>query len=193
MKTALIICTYKRAIPLLNLLESVAVQTVYPDEIIVVDGSEDDATKKTLSTIVFDKLSYFQVDAKDRGLTRQRNFGLTKVSKDVEIVCFLDDDTVLKPDYFEQILKTYTFYPEALGVGGYITNEVNWERAPDNYQPLLNEFYFDGWKRKDGTRFVWRKKLGLDTDVPPGFVPEFSNGRSVGFYRLPEKFIKWNN
>ena len=180
-KTALIVCTYRRAIPLLKLLNSVANQSFYPNEILIVDGSEDDETKEALSKSTFSHLKYFQVSSNDRGLTRQRNFGISKVAQDTAIVFFLDDDTVLKNDYFEQILKTYALFPEALGVGGYITNEVAWEKVTDNYQPLINEFYFDGWKRKDGTRFVWRKRLGLDTDVPPGFVPEFSNGRSIGF------------
>ena len=45
----------------------------------------------------------------------------------------------------------------------------------------INEFYFDGWKRKDGSRFILRKKLGLDSDCPPGYSSLYSHGRSVGF------------
>jgi hypothetical protein len=61
-------------------------------------------------------------------LTKQRNYGISKVQDFSEVVCFLDDDTVLAcPNYFEEILKTYTKpIPDALGVGGYINNEVNW-------------------------------------------------------------------
>lgn len=181
MKTALIICTYRRAIPLLKLLNSVAAQTIYPHELLIIDGSEDEETKKILSKNRFENLNYFQIDSKDRGLTKQRNFGISKVTQDTDIVLFLDDDTVLTTNYIEEILNTYAKFPEALGVGGYITNEVTWEKVKEDYKPLLNEFYFDGWKRKDGKRFVWRKKIGLDTNLPPGFVPEFSNGRSIGF------------
>jgi len=71
--------------------------------------------------------------------------------------------------------------PDALGVGGYICNEIKWEKVSDNYIPKIDEFYFDGWKRKDGSRFVLRKKLNLDSDRLPGFSPMFSHGRSVGF------------
>ena len=60
-KTALIVCTYRRAIPLLKLLNSVANQSVYPNEILIVDGSEDDETKVALSTNTFSHLKYFQV------------------------------------------------------------------------------------------------------------------------------------
>ena len=181
MNFSLIICTYKRPQALLTLLQSVKQQTLYPDAILIVDGSPDDATKAMLDQNAFQNLNYFKVEEKDRGLTKQRNYGISKVQETSEVVCFLDDDTVLAPNYFEEIIKTYTIHPEALGVGGYITNEVSWQNVGDGYVATVNEFYYDGWKRKDGSRFVWRKKLGLDSDVPPGCSPAFSHGRSVGF------------
>ena len=181
MHFSLIICTYKRAKALLTLLESVRVQTWYPDEILIVDGSPDAATKAMLDQNTFQNLLYFKVEEKDRGLTKQRNYGIARVSEASEVVFFLDDDTVLASNYFEEIIKAYTIHPEALGVGGYITNEVSWQYVGADYLPKIQEFYFDGYKRSDGTRFVWRKKWGLDSNVPPGYAPEFSHGRSVGF------------
>lgn len=181
MQFTLIICTYKRAQPLLKLLQSVKEQSLYPNEILIIDGSPDQETNKMLMQNSFLNLKYFKVEEKDRGLTKQRNFGISKVQDASEVVCFLDDDTVLAPNYFEEIIKTYTIFPEALGVGGYISNETTWTKILDDYIPKINEFVFDGWKRKDGSRFVWRKKLGLDSNKPPGFLPEFSHGRSIGF------------
>ena len=181
MNFSLIICTYKRPKALLTLLQSVKQQSLYPNEILIVDGSPDDATKAMLTQNLFPNLTYYKVDEKDRGLTKQRNYGISRVSEWSEVVCFLDDDTILAPTYFEEIVKTYQLYPEALGVGGYITNEVSWQHVGVDYIAKINEFYFDGYKRSDGSRFVWRKKLGLDSDCPPGYLPEFSHGRSVGF------------
>ena len=181
MKFTLIICTYMRPQPLLKLLESVKQQTVYPNEILIVDGSTNKETDKMLTQNQFDNLHYFLVTDKDRGLTKQRNFGIAKTANESEIICFLDDDTVLEPQYFEAIMKTYEIHPEALGVGGYITNEVVWQKTAEDCQPKVTDFFYDGWKRKDGSRFVVRKKLGLDSNTKPGFLPEFSNGRSIGF------------
>lgn len=181
MKFSLIICTYLRPKPLLKLLQSVQGQTLYPHEILIIDGSTNEETKVVMEENNFENLHYFLVDNHNRGLTKQRNFGINKVSDDIEIVCFLDDDTVLELNYFEEILKTYKENPEALGVGGYITNETTWQKVDDNYKPTIQEFYYDGWKRKDGFRFVIRKKLGLDSNTKPGFLPEFSHGRSIGF------------
>lgn len=181
MKFSLIICTYMRPQPLLKLLQSVTEQTQYPDEIIIVDGSLNLETKKMLEQNPFQNLNYFLVSRRERGLTRQRNYGIAKVGKEIEFVCFLDDDTVLEPEYFEQLLNTYQVYPEALGVGGYIFNETPWQKVKENEITKINEFSYDGWKRNDGSRFILRKKLGLDSDCPPGFSPLFSHGRSVGF------------
>jgi GT2 family glycosyltransferase len=167
--------------PLLDLLESVRLQTVYPSEILIIDGSTNEDTQRMIEKSTFLNLSYFMVSDVDRGLTKQRNFGIQKVGPDIEIVCFLDDDTILDSHYFEKIMTTYETYSEALAVGGYIVNENNWEKTTDNYIPKIHEFYYDGWKKLDGSRFVLRKLLGLDSNVKPGFSPEFSHGRSIGF------------
>lgn len=181
MEFSLIICTYMRPGPLKSLLESVALQTLYPNEILIVDGSENEATQKMMSGTSFRNVKYFRVSDADRGLTRQRNFGIARVAPASGVICFLDDDTILKPGYFGELLKTYASFPEASGVGGYIDNETKWERVPAGYAARPNEYSYDGWKRKDGSRFILRKKFGLDSDRPPGFAPEFSNGRSVAF------------
>lgn len=190
MKFSLIVCTYMRAKPLLELLKSVENQSVCPNEILIIDASLDNETENVLSKRQFKNLQYFLVSPEHRGLTKQRNFGISHVAFDSEIICFLDDDTVLEPKYFENLLHTYTLFPEALGVGGYIANEIKWKKAEENYKPSIKEFYFDGWVRKDGSRFVLRKKLKLDSDCPPGFLPAFSHGRSVSFLPPSDKIYQ---
>ncbi|MFV8326009.1 glycosyltransferase family 2 protein [Flavobacterium sp. ZS1P14] len=190
MKFTLIICTYMRSQPLLQLLQSVQKQTVYPDEILIIDGSTNHETEIALQENNFENLSYFLVPSAHRGLTKQRNYGIERVGNDIEVICFLDDDTVLESDYMEQLLSTYEIYPKALGVGGYIINETECEWVGDNYQAKIDEYFFDGWKRKDGSRFLLRKRLGLDSDCPPGFLPLFSHGRSVSFLPPSGKIYK---
>jgi GT2 family glycosyltransferase len=165
---------------ILTLLASVKKQFLYPNEIIIIDGSLDDKTKGVFDTHQFSNLNYFKVDKKDRGLTKQRNYGISKVNKETDIVCFLDDDTILSESYFEKLIHTYKEYPNAGGVGGFVTNEVKWKKLEVNEKASFSEFEIDGWVRKLGARNLLRKKLYLLSDKPPCIMPEFSNGFSVG-------------
>jgi GT2 family glycosyltransferase len=181
MKFSLIICTYQRPEALLKLLKSVQLQSLYPYQILVIDGSLDTSTGEALKPKEFQNLTYFKVDEQERGLTKQRNFGIQKVAETSEIVCFLDDDIVLTTEYFQKLIGTYSQNPDALGVGGYILDEVQWKRNSVKKSVQYDEFELDGYIRKLGSRNVLRKELGLLSDQPPGFMPEFSNGLSVGF------------
>lgn len=187
MKFSLIVCTYMRPKALLILLKSVKEQTLYPNEILIIDGSTNEETKQILLKNKFKNLSYYKVDEKNRGLTRQRNFGVRKVSAGLDIVCFLDDDTVLESNYFKHLINTYLIHPNALAVGGYITNEIHWEKHGDVYE---KDFFLDGWKRKEGSRFLLRKKIGLLDKTAPGWMPKFSHGRSVSFLPPSNKIYK---
>ena len=186
-KFCLIICTYQRPKALLKLLRSVSEQILYPYQIIIVDGSTNLETKNLIAENEFRNIEYYLVAEKDRGLTRQRNFGIDKINRDSLITCFLDDDVVLQTDYFEKLIETYQEYPDAFGVGGYIIEEnIAWKKNVIN-EVEFEEFEFDGWKRKLGSRNVLRKKLGLLSDQPPGFMPEFSHGLSTSFLPPSDK------
>lgn len=179
MTFSLVVCTYQRPKALLDLLNSVRQQSRYPDQILIIDGSLDSATEKSLNQSKFQNLEYHLVAEQDRGLTRQRNYGIEKIASNIEIICFLDDDITLEPDYFEKLIGTYSSFPDAIGVGGYITNEVSWEES--DRSAAVNEIKMDGFIRKLGSRNLFRKRLGLLSDQPPGIMPEFSNGLSIGF------------
>ncbi|HPM03471.1 MAG TPA: glycosyltransferase [Candidatus Cloacimonadota bacterium] len=179
LKFAVIICTYMRPRDILNLMKSIQIQTVYPDEILVVDGSLNSETERALDNLGINNLKYFFVNELHRGAAKQRNFGIEKVSSLIDIVCFLDDDVVLLPNYFEELIRTYKDHPDALGVGGYIIDDVKWEEVKNSYKPKVTDYVFDGWKTKESTRNIVRKCLGLGSDTPPGIMPSFSHGRSL--------------
>ena len=64
----LIVCTYMRPISLLKLLQSVKVQTLYPNEILIIDGSTDDKTEVILKRNTFKNLTYFKVNDSESNL-----------------------------------------------------------------------------------------------------------------------------
>lgn len=178
---SVVICTYNRPKSLGKLLRSIEFQTKYPDEILVIDGSTNEDTALLFSSGNLKNLKYWKVGVENRGLTQQRNFGIKQVSPGSQVIFFLDDDTYLDQNYFEQIHSTYEEYPEALGVSGYITNETEWKKVPEKYEIQKGEFLFDGWVRIEGSRFQLRRMFGLEPDVQPGKMPAFSHGYSTGF------------
>ena len=181
MKFALIICTYNRPTTIARLLVSIEGQELSPDEIIVVDGSQL-VDKNLEDNNLKVPLTYYHVSEASRGLTKQRNFGLSKVSPDMDIICFLDDDVILERNYFEELIKTFRQDQNTIGVGGYITNEVKWMRNSSEKKGLISgRFYFDGFYRELPLRFKLRKALGLMPDVFPGKMPKFGHGLSVSF------------
>lgn len=107
-------------------LESVKAQTINLEELIIVDQSTDSRTKD-----IFDKfkssinekiqtLKYFHQGLPS--LVKARNKGIRECKSD--IVCFIDDDIILFPDYFEKIEG----YFEDESIGGITGNEILYKK-----------------------------------------------------------------
>lgn len=185
LRLTLIICTYCRPEAVRRLLASLRQQTRSPDEVLVVDASADAATRDAVAGTA---VSYHQVGTEHRGLTRQRNFGLQRATG--EIVAFLDDDTVPAPTYFAELLACFERHPDAVGVGGYITNELLWERRPlpaasPGQSPAAaghREYRWGAWVRRVDLRWRLRAALGLVGNLAPGWMPRCGHGRTTAFY-----------
>ena len=182
MKFTLIVCTYQRSQSLLRLLQSVRDQTLYPNEILIIDGSSDNDSKAMLAENDFENLTYYKVEPEYRGLTKQRNFGLAQVDSKSEVIAFLDDDTVLLPDYFKELLDTFVGDGQIVGVGGVAVNENKWFRVEPNKIYNKNRFFqFEGYVYKEGQRNVVRNFAGLQSHLGPGRMPNYSHGKTCGF------------
>jgi glycosyltransferase involved in cell wall biosynthesis len=104
MRCSVIICTRNRQGDLEHCLESISRQTLRPDEVIIVDGSDTDRLLTILNDQRFNKLALIYKHT-DPGLTRQRNVGIKMTSGD--ILFFFDDDVELRNDYIEKIVEVY--------------------------------------------------------------------------------------
>lgn len=177
MTLSLVVCTFRRPGPVRRLLEAVAAQTRRPDEVLVVDASPDRETEEAVRA--FPGVLYSRVSPEERGLTRQRNWGIARARGGR--IAFLDDDTVPEPAYFEEVLACFDRHPGAVGVGGYIANEVAWTRALGGPAPL-SVFRMGEWERREDYRWRLRRLLGLDSPAGPGRMPAMGHARSVGFF-----------
>lgn len=171
-----------RPVALLKLLKSVEKQTLYPDEILIIDASTNDETKEMISNKEFRDLVYVLVEDEERGLTKQRNKGISLIDKQSEVLCFLDDDTELMPNYFEEVISSFKADKDVVGVGGLAINENRWCKKEENKQYSSLKYYqLDNYVIKESSRNVIRNYLNLNSDALPSIMPSFSNGRTYGY------------
>lgn len=111
-KIALIIPTRNRLKILIRLLDSIKGQTVLPDQVIIVDGS-DHAIEDEIKTYLNLTVNYKRVFPP--GLTRQRNEGRKALREDITLVGYLDDDIVMGKYAVEAMLSFWETAPEDMG------------------------------------------------------------------------------
>ena len=119
---SVIIPTKNRPDDLARLLASLNSQTLLPNELIIVDASDNDETANLIHSVNrANKYSVYYLKTKP-SLTHQRNLGIRKSSGNC--VFFFDDDIVLNSSFIEIILKTFKEFNKANvgGICGRITN-----------------------------------------------------------------------
>lgn len=111
MKATVGIITHNRAETLFRCIESIEKQTVKPHEIIIVDTS-DRKLKLKRSML---KITYIHLKNRIRQ-PAARNMILEKTK--TEIIAYLDDDTVVKETWLENILEGYSIAGNVAAVCG---------------------------------------------------------------------------
>ncbi|HVM36356.1 MAG TPA: glycosyltransferase [Actinomycetota bacterium] len=109
-----IIATRGRPLDLLHTIESLTAQSVVPEEVCIVDSSEETPTREQIEKLCSDaeiKLDYLH--PAPRGLTVQRNVGIDRTHGDP--VFFVDDDVEMAPDCHERVLEEYERWGDELG------------------------------------------------------------------------------
>jgi glycosyltransferase involved in cell wall biosynthesis len=120
-KISIIVPTLERSEYVVRFLKSLLVQQRLPDEVLIIDSSDSDKTKKVCedfsqcSTIPI-KYVYSPI----KGITSQRNLGINNSKGD--IIFFFDDDIVIYPNYISEIEKIFVNDSEQIigGIGGVI-------------------------------------------------------------------------
>ncbi len=103
MKISVIICTRNRFDDFIKTLPSLAAQTRPPDELIVVDSSEERKIEAYLGSLRLPfSVRYFHTQP---GLTRQRNRGIRESTGD--LIFFFDDDVDLDVNYLAEVEKVF--------------------------------------------------------------------------------------
>jgi len=172
--------TYRRPHLLPKTLESVLSQTYRHFLICVYDNASGDDTEEIVKSFMQrdKRISYFQQE-KNIGASANFDFGLSKVN--TPYFCFLSDDDLLLPDFFETALSKLHEYPEAgFFAGGtiFVDESLNYKNAYKNewaskeyykpieaLKPILEHGSFTNW-----SAILFRKEMvdvigGLDSTL----------------------------
>jgi glycosyltransferase involved in cell wall biosynthesis len=137
LKLSLIIPTYNRPHDIRRLLTNLNLQVRKPDEVIIVDASDNTDTEKIVGEEI-KRFSYpIHYYRHEKGLTRQRNFGISQAK--YEIIGFSDDDSIYEPDYLDKILTIFIedVDREIAGASGFIF-QTDRSRIPEINDVLKN-------------------------------------------------------
>src|SRR5688572_16192013 len=119
-RLAIVVPTRNRREELRRMLQSMADQTVRPDQLIVVDGS-DEPIRDVVDSFPQFRAVYLRV--MPPSLSRQRNAGMAALDPGIALAGYLDDDLVLLPGALEAMMRFWkTAGPE---VGGARFNIVS--------------------------------------------------------------------
>ncbi|MCO6450547.1 MAG: glycosyltransferase family 2 protein [Caldilineales bacterium] len=166
---AIILCTKDRPADLARCLASIARQTRPPDEVVIVDASEQTMGDERWTMADSDPSSTFNLQPSTfhspPGLPRQRNLGLRHVQSD--IVAFFDDDVELAPDYLAELLAVYERRADAGGVMG---------SCPE-------------WRQSSGGAPRLKRLFGLTSVAATGEAVRVSKALGVGWVALPAREI----
>lgn len=127
LKIACIVCTKDRPVDLANLFASISKQSRKPDQIIIVDGS-DEPIKNVIER--FTDLTVDYVTVRPPGLAKQRNVGIKQLRSDIDWVGFMDDDLVLEDQCLENLELFLSQHQEVKGVGLVINNQPTFKYHP---------------------------------------------------------------
>ena len=196
---SLVIITKHRPGDVNRLLTSLPHQTRSPNEVLVVDASEDSRTEQVVTVCGRDSLlpnlHYFRMPPGKRQKTQQRNFGALRACFD--IIDYLDDDTIPDATYFEEILDGFERHPETVGVAGFIrfkshpesshnvwfNNVLEWRKVTSDYKPLFLEYRHGNWVCRAFERTNVLKVAGLTDSCAPGCM--LPSGYMREFHYIP--------
>jgi len=182
MKISVIICTRNRFDDFMKTLPSVAAQTRLPNELIVVDSSDENKLEEHFASgkLPF-PVRYFHTQP---GLTLQRNHGIHECSSD--LIFFFDDDVDLDVNYLAEVEKIFeNDTAHAVGaVGGKIvkTSSLPAQQKLEQFAFYVLRLIFGVVGIRNGKFYPSGMPSHSHTNQPSGYI-ECLSGCCMAFRR----------
>ncbi len=136
------VVTKNRPKILFKCLSNIFNQDLMPNQIIVVDASENDESKKLIRKS-FPCIDYFKLKLDSGSQPRLRNLAIKNCNTD--ILAFVDDDGFAKKKWLKKLDATYKKNPNIVGVGGRIIQGKPVRLNSNNISKVCGLFDFYRW------------------------------------------------
>jgi GT2 family glycosyltransferase len=158
MTLSVIVATKNRAADLGRMLPTLLSQTRLPEELIIVDQSCGEDTRKVIDSFARDLKAAGQpgpdiaylYDPTLVGANGARNVAIERSRG--EILVFLDDDVLLEPEFMHELLRVYKESPGAGGVSGVVTNYA----LPPRSARILRRLFWKGPFQDERQPLYWQ-------------------------------------
>lgn len=162
MKYSVVIATMDRPADLAEALESLALQTERPSQVIVIDNSTTGRTREVVQGAAGLPIHYER--AVRPGAAHQRNQGMRHV--ETPLVAFMDDDVVLEEETLARLLRAFRG-DDGAGVGG-ISARFRGEAHPVPRWPLRAYYRIQAGYRE---RTYGGRLFGAAINALPCYLP----------------------
>lgn len=185
---SILIPTCNRAAILARMLASIKTQTRLPNEVVIIDQSDGDDTRKLFEAWKCEGIAKKYIYRSVKSLILARNAGIDG-SAEVDLVSFIDDDVVLQPRFCEELVKVFEADVEKKYAGGMGTIEG----ARFRTKPLQRFFFMpregDGNFLPSGapTLCHWRKDFREVEFISGGIT--FWRKVLIQKYRFDERLV----
>jgi glycosyltransferase involved in cell wall biosynthesis len=115
MEGSIIIPTLHRPKDLAKALDNFLDLSTLPSEIIIIDQSDDTATRDVCQKAIYEKLHIKYHHSRIKSSSLARNLAIDLLSPRSDIVIFLDDDVTLQADFLDEIQKFFLQHPHTQG------------------------------------------------------------------------------
>lgn len=118
---SVVVATRNRSASLIQTLKTLELQTVLPDEILIVDASDSDESSRVMASLAVLKNRLKWINALSRGAASQRMEGISQAKH--PFILLMDDDIDMSHDVLEKLLRGFSLHPSAGAVNAMITNQ----------------------------------------------------------------------
>lgn len=174
LKISAIIPTKHRPSDLARAVKSVLRQKRAPDELLIIDQSENDESRNLVMSIFgkgkYDLKLIYVLDPLIAGLVAAKDAGVRKSGG--EIIMFLEDDVVLEEDYVANLAQGFIDDPHLMGACGMVSEVAG---TGGLYQKIFHLFHrgifrdkridVHGCKNKTGPRLIQSDYLSGGTSA----------------------------